>query len=202
MNAENQKPTAEANKAEPKAISPIIKLWTISEFDKTRRDEMKSEIIITAVGIALLFIGLGIRGGALDTLGFIIAVIGAWVGILRWAVRLFNTPDFPARRRATGKYKVWYRDGRCNSCGKTSTISIGYLEYQCAECGEENLGAFGIDYMNASLALRAMANAPVDAINNGIACFKCKKLNILSERPAEFICQNCQSIVHLEKIPV
>ncbi|MBI3739891.1 MAG: hypothetical protein HY258_12655 [Chloroflexi bacterium] len=206
----SQEPSSTHDDNSPKVISPTINLWTIQDFDRTRQQEIKTETIVTAAGIGLLILGAGLISitegkeslQIVYSIGAIMALIGLWLGIFRWLYRLTKTPPFDARRRATGKYQVWNRVTKCAFCGQEATINIGYVEYDCLDCGRKNSIAYGIDNLNASISPEGTAERPASDMKNGVICWSCNKPNFPLERPAQFICPSCQKIVGLEKIPV
>jgi DNA-directed RNA polymerase subunit RPC12/RpoP len=200
----SQEPVSALETPAPNTISPKISLWTIQEFDRDRQENTKFQLIFTGIGIVLLLVGMWILSRSEgNAIGGIMALVGLYLVALRWLFRLVNNkgPSFESRRRATGKYEIWNRNVKCPGCGHETTINIGYVEYNCLDCGSKNSIASGIDYMNAKIASTLTDGIRRKGYTDGLACWKCTKPNPLLDRPAKYVCPNCKNEVDLEKFP-
>ncbi len=184
-------------------VSLAVKLWTTSDFENERKQQIKNNIIQVAIGWALVisFVILGpylfdlVDNSCASWIGLAAFGIGLWLGLIKWIYRSYpgnyNPNNISTWRKEASQQLDWFRNVKCPKCGQNVKVNVGYLEYNCQECGGANIKRAGIS-----------ENPPEKIIMQGTSCASCKKPITFRDRQAQFMCPECKSEVELNNIPI
>jgi DNA-directed RNA polymerase subunit RPC12/RpoP len=202
--APEQKP-AEAIPAA--ASTRAVHLWTDLEFKKARAQTVKTELIITGIGLLLMVIGglsFGQNWGGWGTVLGIIFLLGVYMAVGRWLQKLVKpSVSFEDWRHAASKQEDWYREVPCPACGGKARANIGFYEYACAGCKAPLTMRAGLTPKNVLTGAPMPTGDSLETVfHQGQACPKCKVLNPLAERPGWLTCPHCQARIELAQIPL
>jgi len=177
-----------------------VKLLTEKEFQKRQKVYIRNEFIKSGIGVVLsLVVGSlisgkefnGFWGGCLGLFGYLLLLLGLELAFFRFIPFAgFHKESFEHSLLRARKKEEWYRRITSPTCGHTSKVNLGYVEFTCQKCGEGNRQRAGL-----------ISNPP-DFLVKATTCASCNELNEIQNRPAVFTCEECGQEVVIEKIPV
>ena len=172
------------------------------EFLAERSRGNKSILIQAAIGWALmLFVALLYMGKPLPWFASIVALLGLYLGVLRWMFQ--GRGEWDKTLTLARKQADWFRDVKCKNCGEAAAVNIGFSQFCCESCGWQT-------WRRAGVPIRAIGSGKV--LNNpeppersmlqDDICPNCRKQIVLRTRPVKFLCPNCHTYSRLDDMPL